>query len=85
MMKCEEDFTAENAASIKEALLASTARKGDEILLLSEATAIDVIGIQLAFAWKLALQRQQRKAEVLLPQPESIIDLLKKTGITQLF
>jgi anti-anti-sigma regulatory factor len=84
-MICEEDFTVANAHAIKEALLQSIERKGNEILSLVTATAIDASGIQLAFVWKEALKAQGRKADVLVPDSENSKDLLDKTGITQIF
>jgi anti-anti-sigma regulatory factor len=84
-MICEGDFNVTNGESIKQALLESAARKGDEILSLAGATSIDASGIQLAFAWRTALQTQHRKADVLFPQSSDIKDLLEKTGITQIF
>jgi hypothetical protein len=84
-MICNDDFSAANARAIQESLLKSSARKGDEVLSLAKAISIDVSGIQLAFAWKRALQAQGRKADVVLPQSENIKDLLDKTGITQIF
>jgi anti-anti-sigma regulatory factor len=82
---CETDFNMSNALLIKEALLESVERDGDEVLSLTAATSIDVSGIQLAFSWKNALLAKGRKADVLLPVNESIKDLLVKTGITQIF
>src|SRR4051812_45189218 len=84
-MICEADFVVANAVLIKKALLASVERKSDETLSLIAATSIDASGIQLAFAWKTALQNQGRNGEVLLPQSTNIKDLLEKTGITQIF
>jgi hypothetical protein len=84
-MICESDFCVSNGAAIKEMLLQSLQRSGDETLSLTHATSIDVSGVQLAFSWKKALLAQGRKAIVLLPQGESIKDLLEKTGITQIF
>ena|SRR5687767_6481032 len=81
-MTFEGNFTAVNAEIIKEALLQSAARNGDEILSLLDATSVDASGIQLAFSWKKILQRRGRKADVLLPQLENIKELLIKTGIT---
>jgi hypothetical protein len=78
----EGDFTAVNGAIIKEALLQSAARNGNEILSLIGAISVDATGIQLAFSWKKILQAQGRKADVLLPQLENIRELLIKTGIT---
>jgi hypothetical protein len=82
---CEADFNIGNAGLIKEALLESLERNGDEILSLTNTPAIDVSGIQLAFSWKHELEAQGRRAEVLLPGKEDIKDLLEKTGITQMF
>jgi anti-anti-sigma factor len=85
VMICEKDFNIVNAETIKEVLLQSAERKGNEVLSLVGATAIDASGIQLAFSWKKKLQAQGRKADVLLPLSENIKDLLDKTGITQIF
>jgi anti-anti-sigma regulatory factor len=81
-MAFEGDFTAANVEVIKEALLQSAARNGNEILSLIGATSIDASGIQLAFSWKKILEARGRKADVLLPQLENIKELLIKTGIT---
>lgn len=82
---CQNDFCVLHAEVIKDTLLQSLQRSGDETLSLTDATSIDVSGIQLVFSWRKALQAQGRKATVLLPQTESIKDLLEKTGITQIF
>jgi anti-anti-sigma factor len=84
-MAYEGEFNVTNVEHIKEALLQSAARKGNETLLLTAVTAMDVSGIQLAYSWKKILQAQGRKADVVLPQLESIKDLLEKTGLTQMF
>lgn len=84
-MICDGDFTVTHAEFIKKELLDSAARKGDEILSLSNAKSIDVSGIQLAYSWKKILEAQGRQATVLLPQSENIKDLLEKTGLTKLF
>jgi anti-anti-sigma regulatory factor len=84
-MICEEDFNVANAQAIKEALLESVERKGNEILSLVTATTIDASGIQLAFVWKKALEAQGRRADVLFPNSENSKELLDKTGITQIF
>jgi hypothetical protein len=84
IMIFEGEFTVGYVEMIKESLLQSAARKGNEILSLIGATSIDVSGIQLAFSWKKILQAQGRKADVLLPQSENIKDLLIKAGITQI-
>jgi anti-anti-sigma regulatory factor len=83
-MTFEGEFTVANVEIIKESLLQSAAREGDEVLSLTGATSIDVSGIQLAFSWKKILQAQGRKADVLLPQLDNIQDLLNKSGITQI-
>lgn len=84
-MICTNDFNASNAASIKVELMQSVERTGEEVLSLQQATALDITGIQLAFAWRKALVAQGRKAKVELPRAENINDLLVKTGITKLF
>jgi hypothetical protein len=82
---CDQDFCAFNGEEIKETLLQSLERTGDETLSLTAATSIDLSGIQIAFSWKNLMTAQGRKGKVLLPDNESIKDLLMKTGLTQLF
>ncbi len=84
-MICSNGFNAANAESIKAELMESVERTGEEILSLQHATALDITGIQLAFAWRKALTAQGRKATVELPRAENINDLLVKTGVTKLF
>jgi ABC-type transporter Mla MlaB component len=78
------DFTVKNAAQIVSALTVSASRKGSEILSLTNATAIDVAGIQLAYCWKTTLESQDRNVKIVLPESESLTDLLQKTGITKI-
>jgi hypothetical protein len=77
-------FTMATSQNIKNELLASLLRSSNETLDLTNANAIDVIGIQLAYGWKKALEANQRKATVILPESENIKDLFVKTGITQI-
>jgi anti-anti-sigma regulatory factor len=78
----EGDFTVRNSASIKTALLESISRQGNETLVLKDVTALDLAGIQLAYAWRKVLQAQGRDASIVLPEDEGIKDLVRKTGIT---
>lgn len=84
-MTCSHDFNATNAAAIQAELMQSVKRTGEEVLSLQHVTALDITGVQLAFAWRKALVAQGRKAKVELPRAENINDLLTKTGITKLF
>lgn len=84
-MKSEGDFVIANSEAIKKALMDSVMRNGAESLLLTNVTAIDVSGIQLAYAWKKTLESLGRNAKVIMPQTPEIKDLLQKTGINQIF
>jgi anti-anti-sigma regulatory factor len=78
------EFTMSTCENIKKELLASLSRAGNETLDLSNASHVDVVGIQFAYAWKKSLQENLREAIVILPQSENIKDLFVKTGITQI-
>jgi anti-anti-sigma regulatory factor len=81
-LTAEGDFTVRNGATIKTSLLENASEKSDEALNLKNVTALDLAGIQLAYAWKKNLQAQGRQASITWPEEESIKDLIKKTGIT---
>jgi anti-anti-sigma factor len=78
------EFTTATSETIKKELAASQSREGSETLDLTKASMMDVVGIQLAYAWKKALKENQRTGTVILPTSESIKDLFVKTGITQI-
>jgi anti-anti-sigma regulatory factor len=78
------DFNIESCDKMKLDLLTSASREGEESLNLSKTTAMDVVGIQLAYAWKIALAKKNRTATVIQPKSENIKDLFDKTGITQI-
>jgi hypothetical protein len=78
------DVTIATSEKIASELLRSLLSAGNGTLDLTNATTIDVVGIQLAYAWKKAFAHKQRKAIVILPQSENIKDLFVKTGITQI-
>jgi hypothetical protein len=78
------EFTMATSESIKKELIASQSREGNETLDLTKASMMDVIGIQLAYAWKKALKENQRTGTVILPNSENIKDLFVKTGVTQI-
>jgi ABC-type transporter Mla MlaB component len=80
----EGDFNLRNIAHAKAALLESNSRKNDEALNLKNVTALDLAGVQLAYAWRKSLQAQGRQATITLPEDEGIKDLIKKTGITNI-
>jgi hypothetical protein len=80
----ENEFTIVTSGEIKQELAASTERSGQESLILTNVSALDVAAIQLAYAWKKALLKQGRQGAVVLPELENIKDLLVKTGITQI-
>jgi anti-anti-sigma regulatory factor len=84
LLEVHGEFTIATCENVKTELLASLARQGNETLDLSKATHVDVIGIQLAYAWKKCLQKKHREAIVILPESENIKDLFVKTGITQI-
>jgi hypothetical protein len=78
-------FNAANSVTIEQLLSASMRRAGHETLVLTNVTTIDITGIKLAYAWKRALELQNRSAKVLLPECSVVKDLLSRTGITKLF
>jgi anti-anti-sigma regulatory factor len=78
------EFTLRCGEGIKKDLISSASREGSESLDLTHASAMDVAGIQLAYAWKKALEGDGRKGNVILPESENIKDLFAKTGITQI-
>jgi hypothetical protein len=83
-MEVHGEFTIATSENIKNELVASLSREGNEALDLRHATMIDVIGIQLTYSWKKALEKKQRTGQVILPESESIKDLFVKIGITQI-
>jgi hypothetical protein len=78
------EFTLRCGEGIKKDLISSISEESNESLDLTHACAMDVAGIQLAYAWKKALQDNGKKANVILPESENIKDLFAKTGITQI-
>jgi anti-anti-sigma regulatory factor len=82
---CNGEFTTQHAGAIKETLLAEMNGTEAIVLSLQYATAFDVAGIQLAFAWKKKMEALGRTVRVSLPETETIKDLLAKAGITKLF
>src|SRR4051794_28351824 len=77
------EFTAAHGEKIKSQLL-NMSREGHESLDLTNISAMDVVGIQLAYAWRKALLQNKRKGTVMLAESENIKDLFTKTGITQI-
>lgn len=78
------EFTSRCSEQVKKGLIASLSRDGAELLDLTQVSAMDVAGVQLAFAWKSALEQSGRKATIMLPEAENLKDLFTKTGITQI-
>jgi hypothetical protein len=83
-LEARGEFTLRCGDKIKQELMLSAARAGAESLNLVEASAMDLAGIQLAYAWKKSLEQRGRKAVVILPEAENIKDLFTRTGITQI-
>jgi anti-anti-sigma regulatory factor len=83
-LQMDGEFTLRFGEKIKQDLISSASEEGIQSLDLTHASAMDVAGIQLAFAWKRALQDNGKKAQVILPESENIKDLFAKTGITQI-
>ena len=79
------EFTMATTENIKKELIASVSREGNEVLDLTNASVMDVVGIQLTYAWKKALNNNQRKGIVMFPESENIKDLFAKTGVTSIF
>ena len=84
-MICRGEFNAARTIGIEQLLSESLRRRGNETLVLTDVTRIDITGIKLAYAWKRALELQNRKAQVLLPASAVIANLLIRTGIAELF
>jgi hypothetical protein len=80
---CEKEFTRSCTDAIQQML--ATEKSGTVILSLQRATTFDVAAIQFVFALKKKLEVSGHNVRVLLPESESIKDLLVKTGITKLF
>jgi anti-anti-sigma regulatory factor len=78
------EFTLRCSEQTKKDLLSSLSREDSESLDLTQTSAMDVAGIQLAYAWKKALVYSGRKATIVHPTSENIKDLFTKTGITQI-
>jgi anti-anti-sigma factor len=78
------EFTIATSDTIKRELVASSSREGNEILDLRNVSMMDAVGIQLAYAWKKALKKNNRTGIVICPELETIKDLFVKTGITQI-
>jgi hypothetical protein len=78
------EFTLRSGEQTKKDLISSLSGEGPELLDLTRASAMDVAGIQLAYAWKNALGQAGRKATITLPEAENLKDLFTKTGITQI-
>jgi anti-anti-sigma regulatory factor len=83
-LEVQGDFTITTYETLKKEIVSSLSREGNETLDLTNASQVDVVGVQLAYAWKKALEKQHRTAIVILPESESIKDLFVKTGITQI-
>ena len=83
-MVCKGEFNEAHAVAIQQFLEQSATRTGNETLVLTDVTTIDVIGIKLVYAWRSTLELQSRKAHILLPVSEAIQQLLEKTGIAKL-
>lgn len=78
------EFTTATIENIKNKLVESQSREGNEVLDLTHASVMDVVGIQLAYAWKTNLKHNQRTGTVNLPESDDIKDLFVKVGITQI-
>jgi anti-anti-sigma regulatory factor len=78
------EFSVGTCKDIRQQLELSLERSGHETLVLKNVTTMDVVAIQLTYAWKNALAKSGRKGTIVPPDEESIKDLLVKTGITQI-
>ncbi|WP_133259505.1 STAS domain-containing protein [Pseudochryseolinea flava] len=82
---CSGEFNAARAIAIEQLLGQSMTRRGQETLVLTHVTTMDITGIRLAYAWRRALELQNRNAKVVLPASGVIGNLLERTGIAKLF
>jgi hypothetical protein len=80
----EGECKVQNSFTLREFLLESVCRAGDETLILTHVTALDISGFQLIYLWKQRLESQSRRANISLPLDKGLTDLLEKTGITKI-
>lgn len=78
------DVNVKHSDELKKFLLQSISRKGNEKLVLNEATEFDVTSAQLTYLWKKSLEQQSRKVTIQWPDNKSLRELLDKTGITKI-
>ena len=78
------DISVKHTGELKEYLLQSISRNGNEMLVLNQVTEFDVASAQLTYSWKKKLEHQGRKVSIQLPENKNLRELLDKTGITKI-
>jgi anti-anti-sigma regulatory factor len=79
------DLTVQHAKELHGFLLNNCDHKKEVHLVLKDVTALDVACIQLVYAWRKYIRKQDGNAIIRMPADSSLLDLLEKTGITKIF
>jgi hypothetical protein len=79
------NLTVQHSKELQQILLLHCDFKNEVQLVLDEAVALDIAGIQLAYAWKSKVIKNGGLAQVTLPVEQNLFQLLEKATITKLF
>jgi anti-anti-sigma regulatory factor len=79
------NLTVQHSKELQRILLQHCEFKTTVQLVLDDVAALDVAGIQLAYAWKNEVIKKGGVAEVSLPAERALLELLDKASITKIF
>jgi anti-anti-sigma regulatory factor len=79
------NLTIQHSKELQRLLLQHCDFKKAVQLVLNNVAALDVAGIQLAYAWKSEVIKKGGLAEVTLPVEKTLLQLLEKASITKIF
>jgi len=79
------DLTVQHSKVFRDFLVENNSHQQEVNLEMNEATALDIAGIQLAYAWQKGIKSKGGNAMVSLPTNSNLLDLLEKSRITKMF